>query len=178
MVRGKVVVFALGVVLLGVGLRLWLDRGSAPSRVKGSRPPTQVAKAAPERRQEAPPPLTARQAPSKREELEALSKGRWGRNPFLTMEEEAALLGRAGQPAIRPTGFPPLEVKAILVSKGKRIAMIDGHVVTEGDLIWRERVLEILPHAVVLGRGSHTRMIEMQLPSVPVRSTPAPASPR
>jgi hypothetical protein len=111
----------------------------------------------------------------KREELEALSRGPWGRNPFLTPEEEAAHLGQA-RPADLSAEFPPREVKAILISEGRRIANIDGHVVVEGDLIGKERVLEIRPHAVVLGHGTRTRTIELTLPAAPVRAIPAPVA--
>lgn len=109
-----------------------------------------------------------------REELEALRKGPWGRNPFLTPEEEAPLSPE--RRAESPAGFAPIEVQAILVSEGKRIAMIDGLVVAEGDLIGEEEVLEIRPRAVVLRKGDHTRTVEMEFPAIEVQSTPAPTA--
>jgi hypothetical protein len=111
----------------------------------------------------------------KREELEALTSGPWGRNPFLTPDEEAALPGQA-RPVDFSAEFAPREVRAILVSEGKRIANIDGHVVAEGDLIGKERVLEIRPHAVVLGHGKRTRTVELTFPAAAVRATPVPVT--
>jgi hypothetical protein len=111
----------------------------------------------------------------KREELEALSRGPWGRNPFLTPDEEVAHLGHA-RPVDFSGEFAPREVRAILMSEGKRVANIDGHMVVEGDLIGKERVLEIRSHAVVLGHGKRTRTVELTLPATPVRATPAPVA--
>jgi hypothetical protein len=111
----------------------------------------------------------------KREELEALTSGPWGRNPFLTPDEEAALRAHAAPPDFS-SEFAPREVRAILMSEGKRIANIDGHVVAEGDLIGKERVLEIRPHAVVLGHGKRTRTVELTLPAAAVRATPVPVT--
>lgn len=174
MLRGRIIVIALGLLLLGVGLRLWLGR-PAPRPGRAARPAGEVAQVSPGAAQEAPrapltpsPDLTVR-----RDELEALSSGPWGRNPFLTSDEEAALRAHAG-PADLSSDFAPREVRAILMSEGRRMAMIDGRVVREGDLIGNERVLEIRPHAVVLGRGNRTRTVELQLPAVPIRSTPVP----
>ncbi|MGH7424120.1 MAG: hypothetical protein ACREJ1_10665, partial [Candidatus Methylomirabilales bacterium] len=111
----------------------------------------------------------------KREELEALSSGPWGRNPFLTPDEEAAHLGQA-RPVDFSGEFAPREVRAIVMSEGRRIANIDGHMVAEGDLIGKERVLEIRPHAVVLGHGKRNRTVELTLPAAAVRATPVPVT--
>lgn len=174
MVRGKVVVIAVSILLLGIGLRLWLERGPARPPATVSRPSTEVTKASPETRPGPPQPQTPRPIPFNREELEILSRGPWGRNPFLTPEEEAPLGDPARLPVGAPPGFAPLEVRAILVSEERRIAMIDGHMVAEGDLIGEERVLEIRPHAVVLSKGKRTRTIEIEFPAIPVRSTAVP----
>ncbi len=170
MVRGKVVVIAVSILLLGIGLRLWLERGPARRPATVSRPSTEVTKASPETRLGPPQPQTPRPVPFNREELEILSRGPWGRNPFLTPEEEVPLGDPARLPVRTPPGFAPLEVRAILISEERRIAMIDGHMVAEGDLIGEERVLEIRPHAVVLGKGKRTRTIEIEFPAIPVRS--------
>jgi len=176
MLRGKVIMIAVGLLLMGIVLRFWLGSRPAPRPGRAGRPQavTQASPGAPEKVPHGPvtssPDLTV-----KREELEALSSGPWGRNPFLTPDEEAALPGQARSVDFSAE-FAPREVRAILMSEGKRIANIDGHVVAEGDLIGKERVLEIRPHAVVLGHGKRTRTVELTLPAVPVRATPAPVT--
>jgi hypothetical protein len=53
----------------------------------------------------------------------------------------------------------PLKVKAILISDHIRLASIDRYIVTVGDLIYDERVLEIKADQVVLGKGDKKRTI-------------------
>jgi hypothetical protein len=108
--------------------------------------------------------------------LEAVASGPWGRNPLMTPPEEAALTRQPASADASPD-FAPREVKAILVSEGRRFAMINGHMVAEGDYIGGERVLEIRPRAVVLGRGTRTRTVEMRFPGTPIRSRPGPMGP-
>lgn len=176
MLRGKVVMIAIGLLLAGIALRLWLGSGPAPRASRAGRPQA-VTQASPEAREKAPQgPVTSSPDPTvTREELQALSSGPWGRNPFLTPDEEAALSGQARSVDFSAE-FAPREVRAILMSEGKRIANIDGRVVTEGDLIGKERVLEIRPHAVVLGHGKRTRTVELTLPAAAVRATPVPVT--
>jgi len=176
MLRGKVIMIAIGLLLVGIVLRFWLGSSPAPRPGRAGRPQavTQASPEAPEKMSHRPvtssPDLTV-----KREELQALSRGPWGRNPFLTPDEEAALPGQARSVDFSAE-FLPREVRAILMSEGKRIANIDGHVVAEGDLIGKERVLEIRPHAVVLGHGKRTRTVELTLPAAAVRATPVPVT--
>jgi len=176
MLRGKVIMIAVGLLLVGIALRFWLGSSPAPRPGRAGRPQA-VTQASPEAREKAPhgPVTSSPDLIVKREELEALSSGPWGRNPFLTPDEEAAHLGQA-RPVDFSAEFAPREVRAILMSEGKRIANIDGHVVAEGDLIGKERVLEIRPHAVVLGHGKRTRTIELTLPAAAVRATPIPVT--
>jgi len=176
MLRGKVIMIAIGLLLMGIALRFWLGSSPAPRPGRAGRPQV-VTQASLEAREKAPhgpvtssPDLTVR-----REELEALSSGPWGRNPFLTPDEEAALPGQA-RPVDFSGEFAPREVRAIVMSEGKRIANIDGHVVAEGDLIGKERVLEIRPRAVVLGHGKRTRTVELTFPAAAVRATPVPVT--
>jgi hypothetical protein len=178
MVRGKVMLIAIGLLLGGIALRFWLGSSPAPRPGRAGRPQA-VTQAAPEAHEKAAAPdgpvMSRPDLTVTREELEALSSGPWGRNPFLTPDEEAAHLGQA-RPADFSAEFAPREVRAILMSEGRRIANIDGHVVAEGDLIGKERVIEIRPHAVVLGHGKRTRTIELMLPAAPIRATPAPVA--
>ena len=178
MVRPKIVIIAVGLLVLGIGLRLWLARRAASRPTAVSPRRTEVAKASPQIRHHTPRHGTPQPKVLTREELEALSRGQWGRNPFLTADEEAALLNRAGFQKVAGPEFPTLEVKTILISEGTRMALIDGHIVTEGDLIGAERVVEIRPRAVVLRRGKSIRTVEMEFPAVRVHSAPAPTGPR
>ena len=174
--RGKVIMIAVGLLLMGVALRFWLGSRPAPRPGRAGRPQA-VTQASLEAREKAPhgPVTSSPDLTVKREELEALTSGPWGRNPFLTPDEEA-VLPRQARPVDLSAEFAPREVRAIVVSEGKRIANIDGHVVAEGDLIGKEQVLEIRPHAVVLGHGKRTRTVELTLPAAAVRATPAPVT--
>lgn len=118
-------------------------------------------------------PLQA-QAPSAREEPPRLSQEElarwrrrydqvWSRDPFFTAEEELAL--RTGKtppaPASPPssTPLPSYTVKVVLISGASKIAAIDGLLVSEGDLLGEERVVEIQPEWVMLERAGQRRRI-------------------
>jgi hypothetical protein len=60
-----------------------------------------------------------------------------------------------------PTEPPPLSltVKAILISDSLRLASIDRHIVTVGDSIYDEKVLEIKRDRVILGKGDKKRTL-------------------
>lgn len=64
---------------------------------------------------------------------------------------------------------PPLMVKAILISDKIRLASIDRHIVAVGDKILEEKVLEIEPDRVVLGKGDKKRIL--YLTQSPIRLT-------
>jgi hypothetical protein len=53
----------------------------------------------------------------------------------------------------------PLKVKAILISDYIRLAVIDRHIVTVGDSIREEKVLEIKADRVLLGKGDQKRTL-------------------
>ena len=53
----------------------------------------------------------------------------------------------------------PLKIKAILISDHIRLASIDRYIVTVGDSIYDEKVLEIKADQVVLGKGDKKRTI-------------------
>jgi hypothetical protein len=175
MVRGKIILLAVGLLVLGIGIRLWFQRTPAPRPAAVSPPPAQAPQVPQEAEAPPPPPKTLKGvATIHQKELEAMSRGPWGRSPFLTPEEEAAsqqLVARA--PEATP-GLATLQVRAILISQGRRVATINGHVVTEGDWVGQERVLEIRPQAVVLEKGTNRRTVELQFPTVPVHVGPTP----
>ncbi len=66
------------------------------------------------------------------------------------------------------THFPPLKLKAILISEQLRLAAIEDRLVTEGTTIGQEEVLEIKPDRVILGRGAKRRTIYLPQSSVPL----------
>lgn len=72
-------------------------------------------------------------------------------------------------------GFPsPLKVKAILISDRIRLALIDRHIVTIGDSIQDEKVLEITKDRVILGKKDQKRTLLLsQSPvSLSIEDTP------
>jgi len=70
----------------------------------------------------------------------------------------------------RDIPLPSLEVKAILISDRLRLASIDRQIVTVGDLIGDERVLDIQKDRVIMGKGDKKR--SLLLKQSPVRITP------
>jgi hypothetical protein len=53
----------------------------------------------------------------------------------------------------------PLKIKAILISDHVRLALIDRHIVTVGDSIHEEKIIEINADRVVLGKGNQKRTL-------------------
>lgn len=74
----------------------------------------------------------------------------WGRNPFLTPEEEAT----GGRP--RTKG---LDIKTIIVGDDKSVATLGRYTVTVGENIGEEMVVEIRRDAVVLERNGRRRIL-------------------
>ncbi len=99
------------------------------------------------------------------------------RNPFL-LPPGVSLLAKGGahektaksemkslimlQPA-------PLRVKAILISDTIRLAAIDKYIVGVGDTIKDEKVLEIEPDRVILGKGENKRTLLLSQSRIPLR---------
>lgn len=93
-----------------------------------------------------------------------------GRDPFLLpsgvhlLSKTDTVLGMKGSPS-KTEGKPndmlpsPLKVKAILISDHVRLALIDRHIVTVGDSIQGEKVLEIKTDRVTLGKGDQKRTL-------------------
>jgi hypothetical protein len=59
-------------------------------------------------------------------------------------------------------------VKAILIADHIRLALIDRHIVTIGDSIHDEKVLEIKTDRVILGKGDKKRMLPLSQSPVPL----------
>ena len=85
----------------------------------------------------------------------------WGRNPFLTEEEEEAAKRKN-------RGGDGIQVKAIIVGRPKSVATIDGRTVTVGERVGEETVSEIRPDAVVLERDGHKRFLKVSEPTISV----------
>lgn len=84
-------------------------------------------------------------------------KSPWGRNPFLSKEEEAKARGSDG-----------LQVKAIILGRARATATVDGRTVVVGEKVGEETVLEIRPDAVVLGKDGQRRVLRVSEPSISV----------
>ena len=99
-----------------------------------------------------------------------LDEGIWGRNPFLSKEEIRSLQKKEtiSMPSISPR-CPHWEVKSILISGSSKIATINEHIVTVGDFLGEEKVLEINEDSVVLGRDGKRRVIKPRQPSIHIR---------
>ncbi len=91
------------------------------------------------------------------------------RDPF-GLPSGVRLLSKSGPAPVAeeklrtPEGKPldislPLTVKAVLISDRIRLASIDRQIVTVGDTIHDEKVLEIKPDRVILGKGNQKRTI-------------------
>lgn len=88
----------------------------------------------------------------------------WRRDPFFTGAEEKAMLApktaaTQAKAAAPPAPLPSYTVKAILISDAGKVAALDGRLVSEGEPIGEERVVEIRPDGVILERGGQRRRI-------------------
>jgi hypothetical protein len=90
------------------------------------------------------------------------------RDPFLLpsgvylLLKNDMVLGTKGIPSkTEPKGSDilSLKVNAILISDHIRLALIDRHIVTIGDSIHNEKVLEIKTDRVILGKGNEKRSL-------------------
>ena len=86
------------------------------------------------------------------------------RDPFLLpsgvrlLSKSEPVLDKFGTKPIDVSPLP-LKVKAILISDHIRLASIDRYIVTVGDSIYDEKVLEIKADQVTLGKGDKKRTI-------------------
>jgi len=94
------------------------------------------------------------------------------RDPFL-LPSDVHLLSKIGLSPGMKGVFPKTEtdapVKAILIGDRIRLALIDHHIVTVGDSIHGEKVLEIKTDRVILGKGEQKKTL--LLPQSPVLLT-------
>jgi hypothetical protein len=64
--------------------------------------------------------------------------------------------------------LPVLTVNSILINGPRRIAVINGQIISEGEWVGKEQVLEIKLDGVVLGKDSKKRVIRPKQSSVPM----------
>lgn len=88
----------------------------------------------------------------------------WRRDPFFTGAEEKAMLApktaaTQAKAAAPPAPLPSYTVKAILISDAGKVATLDGRLVSEGEPIGEERVVEIRQDGVILERAGQRRRI-------------------
>ena len=100
----------------------------------------------------------------------------WRRDPFMTAEEEQALLSPKGapapsQPAAPPAPPPSYTLKVVLISEAGNVAALDGRLVGEGERIGEERVVEIRRDGVVLERAGQRRTISLPGGATPIAET-------
>jgi hypothetical protein len=80
--------------------------------------------------------------------------------PVVSKTPETVPQAKIRVPEVPPSPLPPfLNVKAILIGDRTRLALIDRHVVGEGDSIQEEKVLVIAKDFVVLGKGEKRRTL-------------------
>ena len=101
------------------------------------------------------PPLLTMDAPGDTQPILSKVRGtgepvNWGRNPFLTPEEEAT----GGRP-----GTKGLDVKTIILGEDKSVATLGPYTVSVGEKIGEEKVVEIRRDAVVLERNGRRRIL-------------------
>lgn len=127
----------------------------------------------------AQPTASARSAPATPIPPEEIRQWRdryataWQRDPFFTAPEEQALAAPKGEKktAAPPTPLPSYTVKAILISGAGKVATLNGQLVSEGEPIGEERVVEIRPDAVILERAGQRRRISLPGGTTPIGET-------
>jgi len=96
-----------------------------------------------------------------------------GRDPFLLppgvylLSKIGATLGRTRSQSGN-VASPSFMLTAILISDCVRLASIDHHIVTVGDSIYGERVLEIKTDRVILGKGEQKKTLLLPQSAVPL----------
>ena len=105
----------------------------------------------------------------------------WHRDPFFTAAEERTLASpkvvlAPSKPEAPPGPLPSYAVKTILISEAGKVATLDGRLVSEGESIGEERVVEIRPDSVVLERGGQRRRINLLGGGTPITETSSRAN--
>ena len=104
---------------------------------------------------QAKPPAQKENVPATPQVKMAGEEIQWGRNPFLTEAETIKPVAATGGEAPVPV------VRAIIMGRPKPVATVDGRVVTVGDKIGEEKVVEIREDSVVLEMGRDRRSLKI-----------------
>jgi len=83
-----------------------------------------------------------------------------GRDPF-SLPSGVYLLSKDKIGPVAKVSSHPQRVKAILISDYVRLALIDRNIVTVGDSINGEKILEIKPKQVILVKGDKKRILPL-----------------
>ena len=158
--RRAVLLSATAVIALAWAYTLW-PANTPPSPVAAARPAPSAQPVA--------DPATTQPAPR----LSAAELSVWGglyrvirRDPFFTAAEIAAMnrppVVQGPSPVAPPRPpLPAYTLKLVLTVGSERMATIGDQVVKVGDRLGEERVVDILPDAVVLARGGERRRLEL-----------------
>ena len=111
-------------------------------------------------------------------EMTQLAPGQWGRNPFLTLSEIAALAPQPLIPAIinlpepilaplpeLARALPEYTVSVIVSGEEGAWAVVESRVVRTGDRLGEEIVSQINEQGVVLERAGETRQVRINRPN-------------
>lgn len=90
------------------------------------------------------------------------------RDPF-SLPSGVYLLSRAKTVQLTNAHSHLQRLKAILIGDYIRLALIDRHIVTVGDSINGEKVLEIKPDRVILGKGNKKRNLLLHQSPIPLK---------
>ena len=93
----------------------------------------------------------------------SLTEKAWGRDPFEFPPRVELRVAEQGESlkAVKAVEPPVKKVTAILITDSRKVASINHKVVTVGDLIDGERVLEIKPDRVILQKGPRKQVITL-----------------
>jgi len=93
----------------------------------------------------------------------SLTEKAWGRDPFGFPPGVELRVAEQGESlkAVKAVEPPVKKVTAILITDSRKVASINHKVVTVGDLIDGERVLEIKPDRVILQKGPRKQVITL-----------------
>lgn len=75
-----------------------------------------------------------------------------------------AALGALEQGAPAAASAPPSRLQSVLISPGRRVAVIDGRMVSLGDRVGDSKLIAVAPTEVVLERGARRETLKL-LPS-------------
>lgn len=155
------------IIIIILGFNLWLgainDKGG--SQLYGQ---SEIAKKRAQEEKERDPfrlPPGVKLLVSREEEKE-VNKGE--RKEKREEEKKSIMVESIPDQKPRPS-FPSFVIKAILISERIRLAAIEDRLVTEGALIGEERVIEIKPDRVILGKGEERRTLYLPQSPIPLK---------